>query len=48
MIRISDRDKEVFDRIMGLHAEFRQVIAGFEGEPEAYDTFVRMVSSWLL
>ena len=24
--------------IMGLHAEFRQVIAGFEGEPEAYDT----------
>lgn len=42
--RVTAADRDAFNRVMGLHKDLPHYIAGFQGEPDAYDNFVEMVS----
>ena len=41
-------DVENFDRIQKMHPHFPELIAAFKDEPEAYDSFITIVSFFLL
>ena len=42
--RVEEMDVENFDRIQKMHPHFPELIAAFKDEPEAYDSFITIVS----
>ena len=46
--RVDEIDAENFNRIMKMHPHFPELIAAFKEEPDAYDSFIATIRSFLL
>jgi hypothetical protein len=42
---VSAEDEAAFDKLMTLHPKFSELISAFKNEPDAFDSFVVMVSN---